>query len=445
MKTTSLLFLAAALVLHNFAFAQTPAFPLKVSDNGRYFTDQSGKPFLYHADTGWQLFARLTENEAREYLITRSRQKFNAIQVMLSVNPDSSTRQGQLPFVNYNFAEPNPKYFDHVSKIISIADSLGLLLNIAPFWIGCCREGYGVGAKVEMFAKNGTEKSRQLGQWIGKKFGRFSNIIWTMGGDNDPLTIRKEMEAFADGLRIAIQHPLISYHARPPHSSTDLFQYAPWLNYSMIYTYWREKPNEYVNSEQMVHVYEAALREYLKSDNMPFILGESQYEGSGTLYGNDIGIPRQIRRQAYWTILCGGTGEAYGQDGWSFPENWRDILQYPGAKQLGYMKEFFDKIKWWQLEPDYAHKAVLHGYGDYTRDNYVTTAVSNDKKMLVSYLPYPGALTINFEELKGSKVTVQWFDPRTGEYKNKSTLDCKGIAKLYSPPQEDWVLLIEVL
>jgi hypothetical protein len=36
-------------------------FPLKVSDNCRYLVDQNNRPFLYHADTGWQLFLRLSE------------------------------------------------------------------------------------------------------------------------------------------------------------------------------------------------------------------------------------------------------------------------------------------------------------------------------------------------------------------------------------------------
>ena len=28
-------------------------FPLKISENRRYFVDQANKPFFYHADTGW--------------------------------------------------------------------------------------------------------------------------------------------------------------------------------------------------------------------------------------------------------------------------------------------------------------------------------------------------------------------------------------------------------
>ncbi len=426
----------------NLAFAQRPTFPLRVSSNGRYFVDKAGKPFLYHADTGWQIFARLTLAEAREYLALRQKQGFNTIQVMLSVNPDSVNRAGQKPFNTYDFSKPNEVYFAHTEKVIKIADSLGLLLNIAPFWIGCCRESYGVGAKHEVYAQNGVKKTNELGKWLGKRYGKYANIAWTVGGDNDPLSIRKELEALATGLHATAPQQLITFHARPPHSSTDLFQYAPWLGFSMVYTYWREKPNDYVNPEQLPHVYEVAQREYVKSDRVPFILGEAQYEGSGNLYPNDLGLPQHVRRQAWWTILSGGTGHAYGQDGWSFPANWREIMQYPGAKQMQHVITFFASIPWWQLVPDLRHQVVLQGYGEYTKADYVTAAVTENNQLLVAYLPQPGFLTINVSKLKGSPLKARWYNPRSGQYTEGGNFTNQGVQKLYSPPQEDWVLVI---
>jgi hypothetical protein len=52
---------------------------------------------------------------------------------MLFVNPDSANRAGQKPFNTYDFSKPNKAYFAHADKVVKIADSLGLLLNIAPF------------------------------------------------------------------------------------------------------------------------------------------------------------------------------------------------------------------------------------------------------------------------------------------------------------------------
>jgi hypothetical protein len=66
-----LLLCTLLLLFCGICLAQRPAFPLKVSENGRYFVDTKGTPFLYHTDTGRQLFTRLTLQEALEYLTLR--------------------------------------------------------------------------------------------------------------------------------------------------------------------------------------------------------------------------------------------------------------------------------------------------------------------------------------------------------------------------------------
>ncbi len=48
-------------------------FPVRVSANGRYLEDASGKPFLLHGDTAWALIIQLTQAEAGEYLENRRR------------------------------------------------------------------------------------------------------------------------------------------------------------------------------------------------------------------------------------------------------------------------------------------------------------------------------------------------------------------------------------
>lgn len=70
------------LVIHNpqWLSAQTPptVFPIKVSANGRYLIDQRENPFFYLADTGWQIFNKLTKTEAEQYLEDRKKKGFNA-------------------------------------------------------------------------------------------------------------------------------------------------------------------------------------------------------------------------------------------------------------------------------------------------------------------------------------------------------------------------------
>jgi hypothetical protein len=420
-----------------------PHFPLKISENRRYFVDQDGKPFLYHADTGWQIFVQLTTSEALEYMIFRRDQGFNAIQVQLAMYPEQMNRYGQKPFHGDNdFSKPNEVYYDHVAKIISKADSLGLLIVMSQPWLGCCEEGFG-GRPDKPIQKNGPDKNRQYGRYLGNKFKSFNNLFWIMGGDNDPKTDRESLFAFFDGLyKSAPKHQLMTYHASPPHSSSDLFQYADWLGFSFIYTYWREKPNQWTIAELQPHVYEAAISEWSKSDIMPFVLGESQYEGSGRIE-NDMGEPQVIRRQAYWTILSGGAGEAYGSDLWNFPSEWREIMKYPGAYQMGHFIKFFESIAWWTLVPDIMHQAVVNGFGEWSKSDWVSTAVSEDKKLLVSYIPQLRSVTVDFGYLEGTNFLVKFYDPRNGKLVKEFTNDKKSVQRIASPPGEDLLLVIE--
>ena len=419
-------------------------FPLKVSDNKRYFITQQGKPFLYHADTGWQMFVKLTTQEAVEYMVARKAQGFNTIQAQVAMEPDQTNRYGDKPFNgDVDFSKPNERYHDHIKTVLKKADSLGLLVALTQPWLGCCEEAFG-NRPDKPIQKNGPNKNRLYGQYLGKKFSDVKNLFWIAGGDNDPKSDRESLFAFIEGLfSAAPRHQLITYHASSSHSSTDLFQYAPWLGFSFIYTYWREKPTAWVVADLQPHVYEAALREWSKSDVMPFVLGESQYEGDGADKENDMGTPQIIRRQAYWTMLSGGAGEAYGADNWHFPSDWRERLKYPGANQLKHFITFFESIPWHTLVPDVRHYAVVSGYGEWAKNNYVTTAVSPDKKLLVAYLPENQPLMIDFGYLNGTTFIGYWFDPGNGEKSAAFTITNKTVQRIAPTKGSDWVLIVQ--
>jgi hypothetical protein len=442
-KMKNLLIILFLLLAVFYAQAQV-VFPLKYSANKRYFTDQNGKPFLYHADTGWQIFTQLTTEEAVEYLAFRKSQGFNTIQVQVVMSPEQVSRYGQQPFHGDNdFSKPNEAYHDHIAKIIGKADSMNLLVVMSQPWLGCCKEGFG-GTPDKPILKNGVAKNRQYGQYLGKKFSKFKNLLWIAGGDNDPKEDRLPLVAFIEGLyETAPKHQFITYHASPPHSSTDLFQYAPWLGFSFIYTYWREKPNDWTVPELQPHVYEAAIREWAKSDIMPFVLGESQYEGLGLDKENDMGNPHIIRRQAYWTMLCGGAGHAYGTNIWYFPPTWRNIMRYEGATHLGYFIKLFESLPWWTLSPDMRHQAVVDGYGEWTKPNYVTAAVSEDKKLMVAYIPQIQSIKVDFNYLSGATFKCTWFNPRNGKKEKEFTVDKKTVQRMSPANGEDWVLIVE--
>ena len=162
-------------------FAVEPTFPLKLGENQRHLVDQAGRPFLYHADTPWLLFTKLTEAEAKDYIGRRKEQGFTALQIQLTGFPGMTNRAGALPFAGtppeQDFAQPNEKYFTHVDRVIAEAQRQGMLLAIAPAWSGCCGEGWAGKEKngaLRPLNANEAEKSNEFGRWLGRRYGMFA-------------------------------------------------------------------------------------------------------------------------------------------------------------------------------------------------------------------------------------------------------------------------------
>jgi hypothetical protein len=136
---TTVLVLAGALSAPAQAARSLPR--LKVSDNKRFLVQEDGKPFFYLGDTAWELFHRLTRDEAAAYLKLRAEQKFTVIQAVALAEFDGLTEPdayGSLPLVDLDPARPavtqgaDPRnrkqydYWDHVGYIVDEANGQGL-------------------------------------------------------------------------------------------------------------------------------------------------------------------------------------------------------------------------------------------------------------------------------------------------------------------------------
>ena len=105
-------------------------------------------------------------------------------------------------------------------------------------------------------------------------------------------------------------------------------------------------------------------------------------------------------------MTSGGAGHCIGTLFWSFPDDWQDKLDLPGVNSMKYMIAFFQKIPWWTLVPDQRHVLSVAGSGRYGDDDYVTTALSPDKKYAVSYFPRPEFVTMDLGVMDGKEVNA---------------------------------------
>ncbi|WKN46116.1 apiosidase-like domain-containing protein [Tunicatimonas pelagia] len=432
------LFFLFAFFLSAQGIAQT-VFPLSISENQRYLVNAEETPFLYQADTPWFLFFKLTMPEVKEYMLARKAQGFNTLQIMLTGGKDLENIYGELPFDNnYDLAQPNEKFFQRVDSIVVEAQQQNLLLAIVPLWSGCCREDY-AGQDSEgnplPLNRNGVEKARAYGEWVGNRYGNYDHIMWVLGGDNDPFNALEEIEAMAEGLHQTSNNQLFTYHASSTHSSTDVFPDADWLDVSMVYTYFRGF-NKAWNKIQP-DVYEVCYDEYQKTPALPFFLGESTYEGEHDNWGSAL----QARKQAYWAVLSGATGHAYGSPNWHLRDDWREVLQFPGAESLKHLPPLMQSFGWPHLQPDWLGTFIIREDGGYATNDYAVTAFSTDSSQAITYVPSGRELQVDLSILSSEAIELSWFNPRSGETTIIETSSLPAKPTIATPDQQDWILL----
>jgi len=407
-------------------------FPLKVSKNGRYLVDKHNRPFLLNADAGWNLLHKLRIDEARVYLAARKAQQFNTVFIqLLPPQPDGTNVHGQAPFTpKGDFSSPNDSYFQYVEEVVRYASHLQMVVAIVPAWLGCCKTSWD-----EVQYRNGVDKCRTYGNYLGNRFKKYSNILWIMGGDRDPLREETVQRAMAEGIKATSPHQLMSYHAASSHSSTDVFGNEVWLDFSMIYSYFRGK--EGVWTMEMPQVYEVALKENNKTPRKAFILGEAQYEDEKG------GSAQVVRRQAFWSLLSGGSGGCYGSSVWEFRNNWREKLHLTGANQMELYFKIFNNLPWYLFRPDSTDEILVEGRGTIGNDDYGVVSVLPNNRMAAIYLPTSRTVKVNVGKINGTNIRALWINPQTNKRFIGGYFKPQGIRELTPPTlDEDWLLLV---
>lgn len=421
----SLLGLLLPLVLQ--AQNRSYTFPLKVSANRRYLTDANGQPFFYLADTGWQLFNKLTKEEAIQYLDDRQRKGFTAIQAQI-VNHfpgDAVTRTGERAFDNQDLAKPRDAYFDHVEWVLTKATERGLLMVLSTAWFGYKQSGW--------YKYLTTGNAEPYARYLARRFKRFNNIVWIHAGDCKPGPKVDAVRIMADILRKEAPHQLQTVHNGFNGSSLDDFGTDDWLAINMTV------------AVDPIETYSSTLSAYNREHPrpLPVVLGEPPYENERTdEYG--------LRSRAYWTLLSGGAGFAHGViPVWNFDNGWQQALQAEGGGHMRHVRSLLMARRWYDLIPDQASEYVVAGRGKFGSTAFATAAYLADNTLLLAYLPEESTLTVNLARMAG-RVNAQWFDPTNGTYKSiKGSPFANQGTQAFSPTgfnaagRSDWVLVLE--
>jgi hypothetical protein len=112
-----------------------PTYPVKVSESGRYFTDQRGEPLFWLGTTQWQLVRDHTLAEARAILQRTRENGFVFAQVVLLGLGDGTKPNvhGEKPWTDDNPRTPNEAYFKNVDAVLDIAAQNGIVISMTIY------------------------------------------------------------------------------------------------------------------------------------------------------------------------------------------------------------------------------------------------------------------------------------------------------------------------
>ena len=427
---------------------------LRVSDNKRFLVTADGRPFFWLADTAWELFHRLTREEAERYLRKRAEQRFTLIQAVALAEFDGLTKPnayGETPLRNDDPTQPNDAYFAHVDWIVARANALGLYVGLLPTWGDKWNKKWGTGP--EIFTPANAE---QYGEWLGRRY-RDAGIVWILGGDRPIETDvhREIIRAMARGLRRGDGSAhLMTLHPPGGQGSSTWFHDDDWLDFNM---------RQNGHGTKFTGRYEMTRADYDRTPIKPVVDGEPIYEGHPISFdakklGHSIGS--DVRRALYWDLFSGAFGHTYGHHSvWQFwtaarePVNnplvpWTEAIDHAGAAHMQHARALLESRPFLTRVPaddvivtDRVPTSVP-GAGRY---RFVATRDTDGTYAMV-YAPVGRSFAVRTNTIRGDRIRAWWFNPRTGRANAIGTFRNTG-ERAFSPPDAgealDWVLVLD--
>jgi len=425
---------------------------LRVSKNQRFLETSDGKPFFWLGDTAWELFHRLSREEADLYLKNRADKGFTVIQAVALAELDGlhdPNYYGEIPLENDDPTKPREAYFQHVDYIIKKADQLSLYIGLLPTWGDkLFKDNWGVGP--EIF---NTANAQVYGRWIGNRYKNQKNIIWILGGDRNP---RNESDvaiwrAMAEGIAEAVggnNKALMTFHPQPnaveDGGSSKWFHNDAWLDFNMFQTGHCRENNLWDRIEVV----------YNRKPIKPVLDGETLYEDHPVCFNaTDLGYSNayDIRKHAYIDVFAGAFGHTYGcHDIWQMyaphrtPVNgphypWYVAMDLPGASQMKHLRLLIESRPIFDRVPD--QSLITHALGANDR---IQATRGND--YIFIYTTQGKSITVNTSKISGKEIIAYWYNPRNGESSEIGKFVKKPQQEFAAPSSgygQDWVLVID--
>ncbi|MCX8038163.1 MAG: DUF4038 domain-containing protein [Candidatus Sumerlaeia bacterium] len=417
-----------------------------------HFERQDGSPFWFMGDTAWALYTDSAEEkfdrtQAFRYITERAAQGFNVLHSML-LSEAGWGNAGGPPFADLAAEKINPAYWQEVDTRLGFANGKGMVCGLALAW--------GDKRKVEPYAWRmfpNVEARKRYARYIAARYSAY-DVYFIVSGEwhaevrtrNAPIEdVRREFFEIGAVVKSSDPHGrMICIHPMTAGGSVREFNESGWMSFG-----------DYQQNYNNLHARILESRQF----NKPVVNSEYGYflrdqNGDG-VPDKDNSTSLDAMRHATWDIVMAGGYVVTGFGTTYFGGN-RDPGPFdldaakndPWEKQIGLIKQLFEALEWWKLEPHDELIRCAAPRGKDRKELNVTVppettywCLADPGRLYVLYvrgLNDPVELTLP----EGKQAwRIRQFDPRTGDWKDLKMAEGKTFA--YRPPDvQDWVVMV---
>jgi hypothetical protein len=320
------------------------------------------------------------------------------------------------------------------------------------------------------------DNAESYGRWLGERY-RSRPIIWVLGGDRDIQSDRHKaiIRAMAKGIAIGVSgredysQVLMTFHPRGGRSSAQWFHDDPWLDFNM-------QQNGHCNDADVAG---RIARDYARHPVKPVLDGEPLYENFSMCFSADrpLSDAYEVRKYAYWSVLSGAFGHAYGNHSvWQMADDrhppvngpqqlrhrvanrvlrtagspmrvsasllpWREALHQDGARDMQHLRRLVESRPFTDRVPD----GSLVAGSLLTGSERIVAIRDAARSYAFVYSAGGRPVSVHLGRI-GGPVRAWWFSPRTGEAHAIGTFPNAGV-QAFTPQSQgrgnDWVLVLD--
>ncbi len=416
----------------------------------RFIRHADGTPFFYAACTAWNGPLKSTEAEWTTYLAHRAEHHYSAIQFVATQWRGCDTNsQLQTAYIGHRRIAINPAFFRHLNRKVDQINAHGLLAAPVLLWA----LPFGPGRSLSPGARLPRDQAVRLAQYIVARYGGH-HVLWLLGGDGYYLNFyarrwkRIGRQVFGDQAQPG-NAPVVALHPMGRSWIGEAYVKEPWLN---VVGYQSGHGTDRAAVDFITRG--PAARTWAQLPARPTINMEPCYEELRPEIDAEA-----VRNASYWSLFATPpAGITYGANGiwpWIRPgerilnhgalsristRSWRESLNLPGSQQVGYVAEFMQQFRWWELFPDAGLLEQQPGDEDYQR--FVSLLRSDDYRTVLVYLP--ATTSVELRNPLQLAYRLRWFDPVNNSFEMGEIDITQAIMLLTPLDMQDAVAVLEI-